>query len=220
MPQATERTFPSCFSYETEYRRRLTAWAWVDQPAPKNRFLFFLWEQCWTRATGTMGMAALGTILAVVRVEKYTQLAHSWELFDILTFDWHRERQVIWLFSVGIMRCSTIAWILHDELRNAFPEVRKKIKSSPYTRHTQIIRECHFYKPLVQGTLGMTTWVFIPPKYRVWRDQPRGKPKGAQPTRVFPEVDPDTQGQVNSMLRVRASVLSLITTEMTVTKHP
>ena len=52
---------------------------------------------------------------------------------------------------------------------------------------------------------------------QVWRDQPRGKPKGAKPPRVFPEVDPDTRGQVNSMLRVRASVLSLLIAGMTVT---
>ena len=52
---------------------------------------------------------------------------------------------------------------------------------------------------------------------QVWMDQLRGKPKGAQPMRVFPEVDPDTQGQVNSMLRVRASVLPLLLVGMTVT---
>ena len=28
---------------------------------------------------------------------------------------------------------------------------------------------------------------------QVWRDQPRGKPKGAQPTRVFPKVDPESR---------------------------
>ena len=44
-----------------------------------------------------------------------------------------------------------------------------------------------------------------------------GKTQGAQPTRVFPEVDSDSRGQVNSMLQVRASVLSLLIAGLTVT---
>ena len=57
---------------------------------------------------------------------------------------------------------------------------------------------------------------------RVWEGSTEGKTWGTQPLRVFPEIDPHLQGQVNSMLQVRASVLSLLIRELTVMNnlHP